>query len=111
MTWPVRSRLLGRYVASATGGSVISLGTVPVGKTWLLKDFRIYNASGTAIDCNLYARRSGVTGVIDKIVAIPGDGIGQHTPTNIVMAAGDELLFAISATKSISLHVSGAQLG
>lgn len=111
MTWPVRSRLLGRHVASATAGTVYSLGTVPAGKTWLVKDWRCFNPSGAAIDINLYAKTGGVSGVIDRITAIAGDGIGQHTPVNIVLPAGYELTFIVSATKTISLHVSGAQLG
>lgn len=111
MSWPVRSRLLGRHVASATAGTAYSLGVVPAGKTWLIKDWRIFNPSGAALDINLYLKTGGVSGVIDRITGIPSDGIGQHTPVNIVAPAGYELTFIVSTTKIISLHVSGAQLG
>lgn len=111
MTWPVRSKLLGRHVASATGGTFYSLGTVPTGKTWIIKDWRIYNAAGGSIDINLYSKRAGVRGVIDRLAAVAGDSINGKTGILVVMAAGDELEFIVSATKVISLHVSGAQLG
>lgn len=111
MSWPVRSRLLTHRVAATTGGAGVTLATVPTGKTWLLKDWRVYNAGGVTISCFIGMILGSTNGIVDGIAGIGAGQVGQHTGLSFVAPAGAELYVVITSTLTIHLYLSGAQLG
>lgn len=92
-------------------GVEVALATVPSGKTWLVKDFRFYNAGGGSQSCFLGIQQAGVTGIFDGIAGVGPGQVGQHTGLGMVMPAGATLILVATAGGQLHLYVSGAQLG
>lgn len=111
MPWPVRSRLLHASAQNRTGGAVHTLGVVPAGKTWLIKDWRVYNSAAGPQDVNIGLKLGPTFINCDKLAGIGVGQVGQHTPVNIVLPAGAELYMVNSATGIVQIVVSGAELG
>jgi hypothetical protein len=111
MSWPVRSRLLAFYVATPPGGTWVVLGTVPAGKTWLVKQWTAYNGGGGVRDILLGMRQGAVDCIIQKGAAVPSAAVTGTAGLSAVFPAGTQLMFWSSTATPIQLHVSGAELG
>ena len=112
MTWPVRSKRLGLYGGAPTANVFVSLGTVPSGKTWLVKDWSAYNSAGAGRNVFLMVKVSGVTYVVDYVNGLVNTSVAGNSNRHIVLNAGEEIGFQ-SSTNAANLYVqvSGAQLG
>lgn len=110
MSWPVRSRLLGSFKGSPAAFTFVSLGTVPQGKTWLVKEWSIYNGGSGSRSFYLLIRLAGVTWVWDRTV-LTADTVGGNFGRHLVLPAGYELGFQSGLSGNLDIFVSGAQLG
>lgn len=112
MPWPVRSQLLGFHSGNPTGSNVFqSFGSVPAGKKWLVKDYRIFNNSGTSSTFYVIARSSGLDYVIDTAIVAGGGLFRNLEDSNVCLDEGWELGWQRNAVAGTHILVSGAQLG
>jgi len=111
LTWPVRSKQLGLYVnASAPASTPITIGTVPAGKTWLVKDWSFYNAAGTSRQMLLFVKQGANSVVADSGTAASGTVTGNNG-RHLVLQAGDVLQIQFQQAGASHVTISGAQLG
>lgn len=111
MPWPVRSRLLCRNTASLPGGAVTILGTVPAGKTWLVKEIAIWNSTAGSGSCNFGDVIAGSHANAEKISPIAASDFALRVGRNWVLPSGYGLYVVPSATGVWQIHISGAELG
>jgi hypothetical protein len=107
MTWPVRSRQLGTYLNASAPGSI---GTVPAGKTWLIKDWSFYNAAGSSRTMLLLVVKGASVIVADSGTAASANVVGNNQ-RHLVLAAGDVLQIQFQSAGASHVIISGAQLG
>jgi hypothetical protein len=111
MSWPVRSRQLAFWSASAAGATFITLGTVPAGKTWLVKDMYLYNDLSVARNFSLVTKQGLVYAHIFFAAAIPSGGVSGFTGRSIVLPQLAQLQMYTPTAGPLQLVLSGAQLG
>ena len=111
MTWPVRSKLLGQYSATPAANTLITLGTVPAGKTWLVKDVVFHNSGAAARNLFLWATIGGVAYVVLQAPALAAAATSASSGRSIVLPAAGVLQFSSSTAQALIVYVSGAQLG
>lgn len=103
--------LFGIYVNNtAPAATPITIGTVPSGKKWLLKDWSFYNASGGSRQCLVFLKSGATTCVIDSGTAA-GSGVIGNNNRHVVLNAGDILQVQFQTTGASHFQASGAQLG
>lgn len=111
MSWPVRSKRFGLYNGTPAANTFTSLGTVPAGKTWLLKEWSFYNGGATTKTATIVVKISGVVTVVDHSAAVASGIITGNNTRHFVLNAGDELGFQTSVSQLVHVTASGAQLG
>lgn len=104
----VRTKVLGRAVSGAGGGTIV-LGTVPANQTWIAKYITILNVSG-ASDFVQLQFLSAVGAIAEQMVfeSVSTNGLLLRQ-VEVVGMPGDILRF-ICAQAGIHVSVSGAAL-
>lgn len=111
MPWPTRSRRLVAFSSNLAGGTISWLVTVPVSRTYLVKDWRVYNSAATARAFALWAELDGAPYVIGHSGTIGAGLVGGESGRSVVLAAGQRLGISAGTTGTTGLYVSGAVLG
>lgn len=111
MPWPVRTRLLLAEIRATPGANTPHYSaTVPTGKTWLVKDWRLYNAGAGTITTALLVSDGTNVYVLSVQSQASGASNGQ-VGTSIALPAGYKVGYQSSANTAIHAYISGAQLG
>lgn len=110
MPWPIRSTRFAFYSASPAANTPISLGTVPTGKKWLVKDWSVYNAGAASRTMYMMIGNGGVNLVWD-LATVASAGITGNHDRHVVLNAGESLVFQSSTNQAVMIQISGAQLG
>jgi len=110
LSWPVRSRCLyhSRGTLSAT---THSLGVVPTGKTWLVKEFAVTNITGSSSSIVVYHLRGTAYVPFWIPGSVPNGTLVRAGPFGTVLAAGDDLVIYTPIAGEYAIAVYGAQLG
>lgn len=111
MTWPVRSKRLAFYTATPAANTSILLGTVPTGKTWLIKEWTAYNAGANTRDLYLQLFSGGVGVNVDKITGLTAGNLVYKADHHLVLTAAEEVRFLSSTAQAVNITVHGAELG
>lgn len=111
MPWPVRSVRFGLYNGTPAANTPVSLGTVPAGKKWLLKEWQAYNAGASSRTVVMLVNVAGVRTVIDVAAAVPSANPAGNSNRHFVLNTGETLEFQTSVAQAIHITASGAQLG
>lgn len=87
-----------------------ALFTVPVGGTWVIKDLRCQNNTGSTGDFDFHVTSGGATVTVLENIAL-ANGSGMFATGFIVLGAGDTL-FAKCNVNAVGFNywVSGAKL-
>ena len=105
----VRSGVLCRAVT--VGNTALLLGTVPAGKTWVVKDWRLWNSTAGTLNCRLYVLDP--TGLIRGIItkpSLPADGISNPSLAFFLAAGPGDTVWVLADAAGIHVWLSGAVL-
>lgn len=111
MTWPVRSRLLAVHAGALVAGVDVIVGTVPSGKTWLVKDMTAYNGVGSARSFYFLLIYAGVRVLWHGSSSVGAAGVLWSGERHVVLPAGAQLGYVSGAGGAATCQASGAQLG
>lgn len=111
MSWPVRSKRLAIYHAIPAANVPVFLGTVPAGKTWLVKDWSFFNQGAATRNFYLQVDVGGVKYVVDAALNVATGNPSGNPNRHLVLNAAESLYFQTSQAQLIDVQVSGAQLG
>lgn len=111
MAWPTRSSRLAHYGGILTAGPIFYPVTVPAGKTWLIKDWMVFNGEGSVRSYALWVKVDNVPIIVwhSGNVSASSSVVGQNR--SIVAHAGEGIGISISANGSVQFYMSGAKLG
>lgn len=93
-------------VGTAPTSTVATAATCPAGETWIIKDVRVYSATGTPRAYVGVARGSLQCSIVDE--SVPGPG-SRGLECWVVLEPGDSIE-VYSQTNTSSYWVSGAML-
>lgn len=98
-------------LGDTSSGPGVNVGTVPVGKRWILKQYSIYNSDVSAVSVHMGVIPSGSsTAYWFGQATIPSDGVMQSPTEHLVLEAGQTLSFYMSPAKHLYWTASGSEL-
>ncbi len=111
MPWPTRSSRLAALANSNISAAITSVYTTPATNTDLLKEWRVFNFSGTSRAFALWVAIDGVWVLIGHLASLPPSTMGGESQRNCVIHGGESVGLSSSSAGDTGLYIAGARLG